>query len=137
MAVRSLESVEGAVHESARRRKILVIDDEPTLTKVMRRMLAAHQVTTVNSVPEALELIVAGERYDVIISDLLMPGMSGMDLHERMQELAPDQVAKIVFMTGGAVTERARAFFDQVPNPMLEKPFDKQALLSLIDGLVQ
>jgi CheY-like chemotaxis protein len=117
-------------------RRILVIDDQPTLTKAIRRMLAAYDVTTVGSALEALAKFEAGERYDVILSDLMMPEMSGMDLHAALLRIAPDQVGRMVFMTGGAFTNSAKAFFDQVANPTIEKPFDRAALVAVLQPLL-
>ena len=102
------------------RRRILVIDDQPTLMKAIRRMLAAHDVTTVSSAVEAVAKFEAGERYDAILSDLMMPEMSGMDLHAAVFRIAPDQVDKMVFMTGGAFTNAAKDFLDNVTNPTIE-----------------
>ena len=106
------------------------------LTKAIRRMLSDHDVTAVSSAREVLAKIEQGERYDVILTDLMMPEISGMDLHTMLANVAPDQVAKMVFMTGGAFTNRAREFFDRVSNPTIEKPFDKAALFAVIDGLL-
>lgn len=116
-------------------RKILVVDDQPILAKAIRRMLAGHEVTVVGSAKEALGKLEAGERYDAIVSDLMMPGMNGMELHAAIAVLAPEQVRKMVFMTGGAFTPQARAFFDEVGCPTLEKPFDRARLLAAIDTL--
>lgn len=117
-------------------RKILVVDDQPMLGKAIRRMLAGHDVTVVAAAREALGKIEAGERFDVIISDLMMPGMTGMELHDAIAAIAPDQVRKMVFMTGGAFTPQAQTFFEQVGCPTLEKPFDKAALHAVIATLV-
>lgn len=116
-------------------RKILVVDDQPMLAKAIRRMLSAHEVTVAGDAREALQKIQAGERYDAIVSDLMMPFMSGMDLHKAVAEIAPDQVKRMVFMTGGAFTPEAREFFEQVSCPTLEKPFDRAALLALLEPL--
>jgi CheY-like chemotaxis protein len=117
-------------------RKILVVDDQPMLAKAIRRMLTGHDVTVVGSAQEALTKLSAGDRYDVILSDLMMPGMSGMELHAAIGKLAPDQVTRMVFMTGGAFTPEARVFFDEVGSPTLEKPFDRAGLLAVIDNLL-
>lgn len=53
----------------------------------------------------------------------MMPEVTGMDLHAELLRLAPEQAEKVVFMTGGAFTSRAREFLDQVRNPRIEKPF--------------
>src|SRR5512146_3456694 len=99
-------------------------------------MLGNHDVTTVVSARDALTRIEEGERFDVILSDLMMPELSGMDLHAALGRVAPDQVGKMVFMTGGAFTGSAREFFDHVANPTIEKPFDKAALMAVIDAFV-
>lgn len=117
-------------------RKILVVDDQPMLAKAIRRMLAGHDVTVAGSARDALTQLEAGERYDVIISDLMMPGMSGMELHAAISTLAPDQVTRMVFMTGGAFTPQARTFFDEIGCPTLEKPFDRAGLLAVIQNLL-
>ncbi len=99
-------------------------------------MLAGHDVTVAGGARDALTKLEAGERYDVIISDLMMPGMSGMELHAAIATLAPEQVARMVFMTGGAFTPQARTFFEEVGCPTLEKPFDRAGLLAAIDSLL-
>jgi CheY-like chemotaxis protein len=116
---------------------VLVVDDQPMLGRAIKRMLGDHEVTLVTSAREAVESIERGARYDVILSDLMMPELSGMDLHDAISRLAPDQVAKMVVMTGGAFTPAARSFFEQVANPTIEKPFDKAALLSVIDTFLR
>ena len=120
-----------------RRRKILVVDDQPMLTKAIRRMLSEHDVTTLGSAREAVAKIEQGERYDVILTDVMMPEVSGMDMRDMVERIAPDQVEKMVFMTGGAFTNKAREFFDRVANPTIEKPFDKAALFAVIDALLR
>lgn len=106
------------------------------LAKAIRRMLSGHEVILVSSGRDACAKIEAGERFDVILTDLMMPGMTGMDLHSEIGKLAPEQVTRMIFMTGGAFTTEARTFFDAVGCPTLEKPFDKAGLLAIIDGLL-
>jgi CheY-like chemotaxis protein len=125
------------VGDTARRRTVLVVDDQPMLGRAIKRMLGDHDVTLVTSAREAVETIQQGARYDVILSDLMMPELSGMDLHEAISRFAPDQVEKMVFMTGGAFTPAARNFFEHVANPTIEKPFDKAALLSVIETFLR
>jgi CheY-like chemotaxis protein len=91
-----------------------------------------HDVAAVTSAREALGLIAEGRRYDVILCDLMMPGMSGMDLHAELSALAPDQAERMVFMTGGAFTPAARAFLDRLANRSIDKPFAPASLRSLV-----
>ncbi len=123
--------------EAGRPCRILIVDDQPTLGKAIRRMLAEYDVAVVCSAREALARLEGGERYDVILSDLMMPEISGMELHARIARIAPEQVNSMVFMTGGAFTDQARAFFEQVQNPTIEKPFDRAALIAVIEPLIR
>jgi signal transduction histidine kinase len=121
-----------------RRGRILVVDDEPTIGRALERMLASdHDVVVVSRATEALGRIVAGEGFDVILCDLMMPHMTGMDLHTEVGRVAPDVAGRIVFMTGGAFTSTAREFLDKVPNPCLEKPFDAGSLRFVVQSLLR
>jgi CheY-like chemotaxis protein len=111
-----------------RRLKVLLIDDEPLVLRAMERILKAHEVTTAGSVGAALERISAGARFDVLVCDLMMPEQTGIDLYERLKASAPDLASRVVFMTGGAFTERAKRFLESVPNRQLVKPVDATVL---------
>jgi CheY-like chemotaxis protein len=79
-------------------------------------------------------MIAAGARFDVILCDLMMPRMTGMELHGELSRTAPDQAARIVFMTGGAFTARARDFLSTIANARVDKPFDAAGLRSVVTG---
>ena len=81
--------------------------------------------------------IASGERFDAILSDLMMPEVTGMEVHDELSRTAPDQARRMIFLTGGAFTERAREFLDGVPNPRIEKPFEITNLLAIIAGVAQ
>jgi signal transduction histidine kinase len=121
-----------------RRGQVLVIDDEPMIGKVVQRMLAAdHEVTSVASAREALDLLGSGSSFDVILCDLVMPELSGMDLHSTLLRTNPAMAERMVFMTGGAFTAAARAYLDRVPHARIEKPFDGPGLRLLIQRLLR
>jgi CheY-like chemotaxis protein len=80
----------------------------------------------------ALEHVATGERFDVILCDLMMPGMDGPGLHDEMCRVAPGLAKRMVFMSGGAFTMRARDFLARVPNARVDKPFDAAALRALV-----
>ena len=114
------------------RSRVLVVDDEPRLCAILARLLGGeHDVTTLTNAATAVERIAAGERFDVIFSDLMMPGMSGMELHAELERLVPQQAKRMVFLTGGAFTPRASEFLGTVRNRFLDKPFDYAALSAL------
>ncbi len=105
--------------------RILIIDDELSVAKALKRLIGkVEDVVILTDAREALQRIEAGERYDLIVSDLMMPAMTGMDLHRALLASQPDQAARMVFVTGDAFTPEARAFLAQFPGRHLEKPFD-------------
>jgi len=127
-----------ALPASTRRGRIMVIDDEAIVGKSLRLLLGReHEVTVMTDAKKALALLAAGETYDVILCDLMMPQMSGMDLYAEVETSAPDQAARFVFMTGGAFTVRARQFLDAIPNLRLEKPFDPIQLRGIVNSLIR
>lgn len=134
----SLTPVPLAIVPGQRRGRILVVDDEPLLGAALRRMLTPeHEVLTVTTARDALGRLAQGARFDVIFCDLMMPELTGMDLYAELMRLVPLEAEKVVFMTGGAFTSRAREFLDQVPNPRLEKPFDAGSVRALVRGLLR
>jgi CheY-like chemotaxis protein len=118
--------------------RVLIIDDEPFLGEALRLALGAdHQIEFVAEASEALARLQRGERYDVVLCDLMMPGMDGIEFHRRLSEARPDEAARVVFITGGAITARVEAFFCRVPNALLEKPVDLDGLRGLIERRVR
>ena len=73
--------------------------------------------------------------FDVIFCDLMMPEVTGMDFYAELKEVAPKQADAVVFVTGGAFTQRARAFLEHVPNPRLDKPFDGRQIKEFLASL--
>jgi PAS domain S-box-containing protein len=116
----------------AARAAVLVVDDEPLVATAIRRALAAHDVEVVASAADALARVRDGRSYDLVLSDLLMPEMTGMDLHRELEALAPELAAKVVFITGGAFTPTAQAFLAERRVPCIDKPFDVDQLRALV-----
>jgi two-component system cell cycle sensor histidine kinase/response regulator CckA len=120
-----------------RRARVLLVDDEANLRTSLGQILGAeHEVREAASGAEVLELLRGGERYDVLLCDLMMPEMSGIDLFDAIERLDDAQARRVIFLTGGAFTPRAQEFMARVPNPRLEKPFDIDELLHMIRKVV-
>lgn len=115
-------------------RRVLIIDDDPMVANSLRRLLATREVDIADSGRRGIEMLRENDRFEVVLCDLMMPEVSGMDVYEAIMEERPDLAARFIFMTGGAFTERARAFLERVPNPKLEKPFDSKTLRLLVSG---
>jgi len=121
----------------ARRGRVLVVDDEPALCQAVARALSPeHEVVSCADGREALERITRGDRFDVILCDLMMPQMTGMDLHAALARSAPDQVERMVLLSGGPCSPAALSFLEAVANPRLAKPFRTEALRSLVRSAV-
>jgi two-component system cell cycle sensor histidine kinase/response regulator CckA len=127
-------TTEHALEPDGGRARILVVDDETQIGHTMRELLAAeHDVAAMTTGGEALAAVRSGQEFDVIFCDLMMPGMSGIELFQRIREEQPGVEKRIVFMTGGAFTHRAAEFLASVENRRVEKPFS----LGLIERIVQ
>jgi CheY-like chemotaxis protein/two-component sensor histidine kinase len=114
-----------------RRARILVVDDEPLVGRAVQRILAPHEVVACTSGAAALAQLSSGP-FDLVLCDLMMPEMTGIELHARLAAEAPEVAQRIVFLTGGAFTADAREFLDRVPNACLEKPFEPEALRAAV-----
>jgi len=119
--------------ESSRRRRILAVDDEPLLLKAYRRMLAdAHEVVTALGGRDALLVLQKDPAFDVILCDLQMPEMSGMELYAKVKARHPDLAERFVFATGGAFSSEAKRFLEQGIT-CIGKPFRVEELTAAIE----
>jgi PAS domain S-box-containing protein len=116
-----------SLHPAGKRLRALVVDDEPAITYVVSALLDGHEVTVAQSGREAIAALEGGD-FDVVFCDLVMPDKTGMDVYEFLRARRPGAERRVVFMTGGAFTDRARDFVATVKNTVLEKPFSAQAL---------
>lgn len=117
---------------SAERATVLIVDDDELVGRAVALTLTEQcDVTLATSAREALVRLGAGDRFDLILCDLLMPGMTGMEFYTEVVRRWPEAGASVVFMTGGASTAAARAFVAAFANRCLEKPIDARALREL------
>ncbi len=111
--------------------RILVIDHEAAILQAVQRALQTYAVELAGSADLAKELIKRFD-FDLILCDLVMPGMSGMDLYEWMKANRPEHVDRVIFMTGGVFSGQLRTFLSGIRNPVLHKPFDTKTLRWMI-----
>lgn len=117
--------------------RILAIDDEPVLLRSIRRMLIEHDVTCVEGARSALRLLEGGAKYDLILSDVMMPGMTGIDFYEELSRTRPEDAHKVVFVTGGTLNSKVSSFLWSVPNSRLDKPFGAEDVRRIIRNLAE
>ena len=117
------------------RTRVLIVDDDKVITSALRRLLSHdHDVTVMNDPAEALALVRAGRTFDVILCDLIMPGMTGVQLYRAIAETSPEQAAVTVLMTGGSAPREAVELIAR-GMPTLPKPFDLDQLRAVIQQL--
>ncbi len=112
--------------------RVLVVDDDAAVGKAIRLALQPLQVTFAQSAVGALARIGAGGKFDAIVCDLHMPGMTGMQFHDEVAAIAPSLAARIVFVTGCATSPQAAAFLQRTTNAVVEKPFELQTLRAAV-----
>lgn len=118
--------------------RILVIDDEPALCGVVRRLLRKeHEVVTFFDAREALKVLREDSSFDVILCDIMMPHLSGIDFFNALRKVDEELAARTVFMTGGVFNAPSQQFLATVTNPLLEKPFETVALHAAIAQAVE
>lgn len=107
--------------------RVLVIDDERQVAAALKRMLRRHEVTLASSGDEAKQLL-SKSAFDVIVSDVMMPDFSGIDLYMELARQGSPLVARVIFVTGGVHGSKAHRFLASIENPRLDKPVDSLEL---------
>ncbi|MEO8699557.1 MAG: two-component regulator propeller domain-containing protein [Kofleriaceae bacterium] len=118
----------------AMRHRVLVVDDEQLVADMLGRVLRRdHDVTVVTCGQAALDLIAGGAWFDAIVSDVMMPNMTGIELLEEIVKLAPVLARRVIFLSGGVFTPQTRARLDELGTLQLEKPVNSKDLRSWVN----
>ena len=129
-AAKTPESSTNSDNPQEVRGRILLVDDEAPLRLAMTRMLRGHEVIAAGG-EEALEILKRDQAFDIIICDMMMPRVTGMDLHQWLASVNPHLAEQLIFITGGAFTPNARKYLNATDNLRLEKPFDVKNFIRL------
>jgi CheY-like chemotaxis protein len=111
--------------------KVLVMDDDHAVAEALGQALTGHDVTLVGSAEAGLTAMRTAH-FDTLLCDIMMPGTTGIAFYER---LAPLERKKVVFITGGVLTDEARRFLDEQKAPCLEKPVGVEELEAVLKRL--
>ncbi|MDP3575413.1 MAG: response regulator [Archangium sp.] len=117
---------------------MLIIDDVENVGLSLQRLLTKeHDAEYTTRSRQALEATRRGERWDVVLCDLMMPELNGMEFVAEVERIAPALMPRIVIMTGGAFTPGAREFLARWPHHTLEKPCDPELLSRVIAQVLE
>jgi len=117
--------------------RILVVDDEQVILDFVSRVLTdeGHEVETVDNAQDALRKI-KSERYGLILLDIKLPGMSGIELYNHIEKTAQSLARRVVFITGDVMGAETTAFLSRIKAPRIDKPFDAEQLKSEINRML-
>ncbi|GGH69599.1 response regulator transcription factor [Phaeocystidibacter marisrubri] len=117
--------------------RILLVDDEPILLKAVEFKLKKEgmDVTTATNGEMAIELLTGGGRYDIVISDVMMPGLGGMELLRQVKESQPD--TKVLLLTGLKTEDTVVNAFDLGADDFMTKPFNPKELVLRVKKLLR
>lgn len=114
------------------RRRLLIIDDDVLVSRTLARLLGGHEVAVASSGREALERLATDQAFDLVLCDLMMPDLTGMDVYEDVERNYPTLTKRFVFISGGGLTDRSRAFIERHSERVLPKPIDSRQLAKLL-----
>ncbi|HEX8644248.1 MAG TPA: PAS domain S-box protein [Allosphingosinicella sp.] len=119
------------------RRRALVVDDEADIADTIRELLEREgfEVVVAQDGGSALRALDQSE-FDVVLSDLRMPGVSGPEMYARLKEVRPQLLGRIAFVTGDTLGASMDAFLKESGRPVLEKPFTRAGVRCLIQALI-
>ena len=118
--------------------RLLLVDDEPGILEVVATVMkeTGYSVDTANNGNEAWEHI-GKHHYDLIVSDLCMPGVDGEALYKRIRESDPALAGRIIFVTGDTVSVKSRTFLEWTGNRWFSKPFNIGELETVVSNFLQ
>ena len=116
---------------------ILLVEDEPGIAKVCLRTLtgAGFQVDVAVNGEVALDMW-GKKHYDLCISDIMTPGMNGIELFRRLEKEYHDAGKKFIFTTGNLLSNEIRSFLEDSGRPYLPKPFSPENLREIVNNFL-
>jgi CheY-like chemotaxis protein len=136
---KQLELAEPAAAESKRisGARILVVDDDTIVQKFLTEILTeeGHEVEIIENGDEALERL-GIEDYDVILLDVKLPGISGIEIYKHLQKRAKSLARRVVFITGDVMGKETMSFLSRTRALYITKPFDAEKLIKDVDRIL-
>lgn len=124
------------IKRSGKAGRLLIIDDDPRAAKALRRILHTHEVTMEHDGRAGLELALE-HSFDVIFCDMMMPDFGGIEFYEALEARRPELAQRVIFVTGGTFTHRAREFIENTDNDFISKPYDAHQVRRIVGSRVR
>jgi len=126
-------------------RRVLIVDDEITIRIALRRFFTRMGWTVEEAAngAAALDLLENDQsqellpRFSVVVSDLRMPGVNGIEMYKRLKSRHPDVIRRLIFSTGDLVSEEAASFVRSTECVVLQKPFELATLRDMVERVVE
>lgn len=119
------------------RARVLVVDDEPAVTRSLQRSLQSEfDVVVAGGGEEALALLLSGEAFDVVFTDVVMPDLPGDALYSRVCDALPDLARRFVFVTGGGLDEATEFRVRASSRMIVAKPFMPSTVRAVAHSVV-
>ena len=119
-----------------RRGRVLVVDDDPAVRAMMMRMLRGHDTIGAAGGAAAQAILEGEPSIDAIVCDVMMPEISGVELHRWVSKRLPKLARRFVFVSGGAFTVRVREYLAQAGNTLLDKPLDPARFRKVVADII-
>jgi DNA-binding NtrC family response regulator len=113
-------------------KKVLVIDDHPGMGMSLKLMLSPEHEVEIAHTPEAALSLLGAARFDLVLCDVMMPGMNGLELHQKVRAADEALAQRFVLMTGGATSPAMARAIEGSKLRVLEKPFDPEVLREML-----
>jgi CheY-like chemotaxis protein len=119
----------------ARRRRMLFVEDHPELLAIYERTFRHHEIILVDTGELALTAIRQQRHFDLVVCDLLLPDIDGVEVYRRARQMEPELAARFVFATAADTRQRFQSSLEAVDVPILEKPFGMRLIRELLERL--
>lgn len=118
--------------------RILIIDDEENILQVMRQALLreGYEIDTVLDALKGLSILSSSE-YDLVICDIAMARMNGIEFFREIEERLPGMADRILFMTGGILSPSIQKFIQERRVSIIEKPFNLPTLFQEVHDALE
>ncbi len=133
-----IESEERSVSRGSGKRRILLVDDEEPILDLMIDILSGlgHRIDTASNGEEAWRKV-RDHDYDVVLTDVRMPQMNGIDLYRNLLEIKPEMENRIIFSTGDLMDNETASFLAEINARTILKPFAVDKVVAVVEEVLE